>query len=162
MFLSIYHAIVYVAVPLIMFTMLALSLYITARVQDDFRWSAIAGLCAGFVAFATYVVSSFSNFKSPTLGLNAIPAFDWSPAIIGIVVGFGLLLLGRYVEVMRPGLVGLTVLFLSATSSTATLSYFFASHLRNFTIYLALGTLFGLLLFMVIFPRDVREGWRLF
>lgn len=159
MFASIYHAVVYIAVPAIMLSMLALSVYIMLRAPQGFRMSAVAGFSAGLVAFAIYVFSSFSDFRSPTLGLDAIPTFKWLPIVIGAAVGFGLLLLGGLLEILRPGLVGLFVLFLAATSSTAAFSYFFASPLRADSIYLALGCLFGLLVYVVLFPGNVREAF---
>ena len=122
---DVYHAVVYIAVPVIMLLMLMLSLFVTARVPREYRLSSVAGLFAGFVAFAIYVVSSFSDFRSPTLGLDAIPTFKWLPIVIGAAIGFGLLLLGQFLDVARPGLVGLFVCF-GGTSSMAGFSYFFA------------------------------------
>ena len=119
------------------------------------RLPAIAGLAAGLVAFAIYVVSSFSDLRSPSLGLEPIPKFQLFPLIIGGAAGFGLLPLGKFLDNARSGLVGLFILFLTATSSSALFSYFFASPLRTSAIYLALGFMSGALVNIVLFsPAD--------
>lgn len=157
-FRDIYHAIVYIAVPVIMLSTLGLGIFVTMRAPRNSKLSAVAGFAAGLVVFAIYVVSEFSNFRSPTLGLNAIPTFKPIPVAIGAAVGFGLLLLGQFLEIARSGLLGLFVLFLVATSSTAAFSYFFNSSLRANTIFLALGCLAGLLIYIVLFSQYVRSS----
>ncbi len=72
---GVYHAVLYIVIPVIMLSMLALGVYVTMRVPRSFKISALAGFAAGLVIFAIYFVSEFSNFRSPTLGLNAIPTF---------------------------------------------------------------------------------------
>jgi hypothetical protein len=157
MIVAIYRAVIYVAVPLIILTPFALSVSVTRRSPRSLRLSAVSGMFAGLVAFATYLVGSFSGARAPELGLSKTPHFSWFPLASGIVVGFTILLLAQSFTRIRPGLVGLFVLFLSATSSTATFSYFFASPIRDATVFLALGSLFGVLLYIVLNPDLARE-----
>jgi hypothetical protein len=157
---GVFHAILYVVVPVIMLSMLGLGVFVTMRVPRSFKLSALAGFAAGLVIFAIYFVSEFSNFRSPSLGLNAVPTFKPVPIIAGAAIGFGLLLLARFLEVARAGLVGLFIMFLVATSSTAVFSYFFNSPLRADTVFLALGCLGGLLVYVVLFSDSVRTTLR--
>lgn len=122
-----------------------------------YRLSARAGLFAGLVAFAIYVVSSFSALQAPSLRALKLPTFHPIPAAIGAVLGFTLLQLVQLAkEKMTAGLVGLFVLFLVGTSSVAVFSYFFASPLRGFAIYFTLSTLFGMLVDVMLFPTAIE------
>ncbi|MEW2382588.1 hypothetical protein AB0873_10950 [Micromonospora sp. NPDC047707] len=155
----VYSAVVFVVIPSIMIAMLMLGFYVARRVSRDFRLSAMAGLCAGLVGFAIYVVASFSRLRSPELALDGLPRFHWIPSIIGFVVGFSVLLLVRFFR-LTAGLVGLMVLFLTFAGSTSAFSYFFASPLRGFAIFLALSAMFGMLLNVLLFPEPIREVLR--
>lgn len=135
--------------------MFVAGLYVSQRAKN-FQYSAYAGLCAGLVCFVIYVVSSFTTFQAPSLVVKTLPSFHILPVTLGAVLGFLILLLLNYLR--RPsGLVGLFVLFLIASSSIAAFSYFFASPLRSFAIYFALGSLFGMLLHIILFPEAIRE-----
>jgi hypothetical protein len=156
---SIYHVIVNGVIPAIMLSMLALSIYSTQKVHSEYRLSARAGLSAGLVLFAIYVVSSFADSTVPQLALNQRPAFDWFSCLGGAILGFSALFLAR-IEQLRAGLVGVFTLILAATSSVAVFSYFFASPLRDFAVFFALFSLFGFLLHLVLFPDTLREVLR--
>jgi hypothetical protein len=138
-----------------MLVMFALPLYITARIPKELRYPAIAGVFAGLVAFAIYVVGSLSDFRSPSHGLGALPKFQLFPVVVGGAAGFGMLLLGKFLDNTRSGLVGLFIAFLTATSSIALFSYYFASPLRTSAIYLAFGFMSGACVNIMLFsPTD--------
>jgi hypothetical protein len=151
----IYSAIIYTIVPAIILSIFVLSLYIAVKLPKESRPSGIAGLFAGIVAFAIYVVSSFSYPSSPAADLSSLPTFKLAPVVIGGVAGFGLLLLIKFLGTARSGLVGLFIAFLTATSSSALFSYFFASPLRAYAINLAFGVIFGALVnILFLFSTD--------
>jgi MFS family permease len=149
--INIYHAIIYILAPATMLSPLVLSLFIAIRLPKESRLPAVAGLFSGIIAFAIYVVSSFSDITSAAIGLNFLPAFKLVPVAVGGVVGFGLLLLIKFLRTARAGLVGLFIAFLAATSSIALFSYFFASPLRASLIYLALGFIGGTYVNIAVF-----------
>jgi hypothetical protein len=151
----VYKSIVYILAPAIMLSFLVLAIYITVKVSRESKISAIAGLCLGLIFFATYVWSSFSSFERSTVALG-LPAFGWLPTVVGSIVGFGLLLLGRILEIARSALAGLLILFLTATSSSAIFSYYFSSLSRSESIDLGLGGIFGILIYIVLFPDAIR------
>jgi hypothetical protein len=153
---TIYDAVINIVIPGIMLAMLIFSVYVAGKASSRYRLSAIAGLSAGLVVFAIYVVSSLSASESPQFALNRTPTFSWLPVGIGIVLGFTALFL-VHVPQLRSGLIGLFTLFLAATSSVAVFSYFFASPLRDFSIFFALSALFGMLLHVALFPEGVRD-----
>ncbi|HCU93249.1 MAG TPA: hypothetical protein DHU96_11155 [Actinobacteria bacterium] len=152
----IYRIVVDFIVPGIMLVMFGVGIYLSAKVPQQFRLSAVAGLCAGLVAFAVYVVSSFTKFQAPALNVTSLPSFHWVPTIIGAVMGFAMLRVLQYLK-LNAGLLGLFILVLIASSSIAAFSYFFASPLRDFAIYFALSTAVGMLLHVMLFPERIRE-----
>ena len=152
---AVYKSIVYILAPAIMLSIFALAIYITVKVSRESKISAIAGLCLGLIFFVTYAWSSFSGFERLTIALG-LPAFGWLPTVIGSIVGFGLLLLGRILEIARSALSGLFILFLTATSSSAIFNYYFDSLSRSEFIYLGLGGIFGILIYLVLFPDAIR------
>lgn len=130
--------------------MLAFSLYITINAPRHYRLSTNAGFLAGLVAFTIYLVSSFSKAQIPAIGLDHTPAIHWTPILIGGLLGFTTPFL-VHIEQLRPGLLGLLTLFLSATSSIAVFSYLYVSPLRDLFIFLALSAMLGMLLHVVLF-----------
>lgn len=156
---SVYNSIIYVGVPMIILSMLFLSMYLAVKTPRESRLSATAGLFAGLVAFTIYLVGSFSGANPPRAGLEHTPSFKWLPLVAGVVAGFMIPFLAQKFQRIHAGLTGIFVLFLSATSSTATFSYFFASSLRDVTIFLALGSLFGILIYAVFYHPLIRDAF---
>jgi hypothetical protein len=153
---SIYNAILNVVIPGIMLAMLIFGIYIAAKTSKVNRISAIAGISAGFVAFAIYVVSSFSNSQAPQAGVGEIPVFHWIPVAVGLVLGFAVLRVAPLLKV-HASLVGLLTLFLTATGAISSFSYFFMSPSRDFTIFFGLSVLFGMLTHLALFSTLTRE-----
>ena len=158
MLTDIYHAIVYFVVPGILLALLVAAIFASQVVPRELRLSARAGLCAGLVAFAIYVASSFENFQAPPHSAKTLPEFHWIPALSGLVLGFALLM---FLQVLKfvPALIGLLTLLLVASTSSAAFSYFYISRQRDYTIYFALSVLLGVLLYIIFFSRNetVRE-----
>lgn len=153
---TIFHAVEYVVIPLILLLIFAFGIYVIRRVGREYRVSARAGLAAGLVVFAIYVISSLSDVPTPINTNLTLPSFNWHPAVIGAILGFVLLLvLARFER--NAGLVGLTVLVLIASSSVAAFSYLFTSPLRQFAIYFSLSMLFGMLVEVMIFPDRIKS-----
>jgi hypothetical protein len=154
----VYHWIIYFIIPGIMIAILVVGIYLSQRVPNRYRLSARAGLGAGVLAFIIYVAASFRNLQAVPPNASTLPVFHWAPMIIGLVLGFAILLLMQLLR-LTPALVGLFFLFLVATSSTAALSWFFVSSTRDFTIFFALSALLGTLLYIIFFSEKdvVRE-----
>ena len=151
----VYHWVIYFVIPGIMITILVAGIYISQRVPSRYRLSARAGLGAGVVAFIIYIAASFRNLQAEPPNASTMPTFHWMPALIGLVLGFALLLLLQLLK-LTPALVGLFFLFLVTTTSTAAFSYFFVSRTRDFTIFFALSALLGTLLYIIFFSeKDV-------
>ena len=146
-----YHDVDNAIDPLIMLAALNLGIYISRHGTREYRLSANSGLYAGLVAFSIYVVSSFSSSQTLQLRVLQLPGFNFLPVALGIVLGFAVLQIVR-ISKLTSGLVGFFILFLVASGSIALFSYFFASPLRNFTVYFALSTLFGGLISVMLFP----------
>jgi hypothetical protein len=158
--LMISELVVYAVTPIILVSFLVLSVYVTAKVARADKVSTIAGFYLGLVVFVTYERKSLPGFGSQTLhAASAIPAFELLPTVAGCIIGFGLLLLGRILEVARRGLVGLVMLFLVASSSTAIYSYFFNSPQGSGSIDLALGCMLGILIFLILVPQIVSNSF---
>lgn len=154
----IYGSVVWVVIPLIILSMLIFSLMIVANVTvPDSKVSVRAGLLAGLVLFVIYVVSQLQSIHVPDLS-NYSPHFNWFNGIvllIGFIVGFFFLWGIRILAPTR--LVGLLTLILSAASLSALFSYFFASNVRDVTLFFALSTVFGILVHVMFFPKTLRE-----
>lgn len=154
----IYGSFVWVIIPLIILSMLIFSLMIVARVtMADSKISVRAGLLAGLVLFVIYVVTQLQSIHVPNLS-NYSPHFNLFSGVvllIGFIVGFFLLWGIRILAPTR--LVGLLVLILSAASLSALFSYFFASNVRDITLFFALSTVFGILVHVMFFPKTLRE-----
>jgi len=154
----IYGCFVWVIIPLIILSMLIFSLVIVARVtMPDSKVSVRAGLLAGLVLFVIYVVSQLQSIHVPNLSSYS-PHFNLLSVLvllIGFVVGFFFLWGIRIVAPTR--LVGLLTLILSSASLSALFSYFFASNIRDITLFFALSTVFGILVHVMFFPKTLRE-----
>ena len=125
----VYHWVIYFIIPGTMIAILVAGILISQRVPSRYRLSARAGLGAGVVAFIIYIAASFRNLKAEPPSASTMPTFHWLPAVIGLVLGFAILLLLQLLK-LAPALVGLFFLFLVTTSSTAAFSYFFVSRTR--------------------------------
>lgn len=149
--------VLWVVVPGIMLIMLTLPLRIINRAEGDAKASARAGFWAGLLLFVLYVVSQLPTLRTPSLIPGSLPSFDLTPTAIGAVIGFGFLLVMRYVA--PTPFVGLLTLSLAALSSIALFSYIFVEGFRATVMYFALGATFGALLFVVLLPGMARKIW---
>lgn len=113
--------------------------------------SARAGFGAGLVIFVVYVISQLALVRAPDFSTNQFPQLELLPLATGALIGFIILLGVRLVK--ADALSGMVTLLLSAASSIALFSYIFMAAMRNSMGYLALGTVFGALLFVVFFPQ---------
>ena len=113
--------------------------------------SSRAGFWAGLVIFVVFVISQLHLARAPDLSLNQLPQLELLPLLVGALVGFNILLVARLIR--AEALLGIVTLLLSAASSIALFSYIFMAGARNGMSYLALGTVFGALLFVVFFPQ---------
>lgn len=154
----IYGCVVWIIIPMIILSMLIFSLMIVAHVTvPESKVSVRAGLLAGLVLFVIYVVSQLQSIKVPNLSRYS-PHFDLFSGIvllIGFFVGFFFLWGIRILAPTR--LVGLLTLILSAASLSALFSYFFASNIRDITLFFALSIVFGILVHVMFFPKTLRE-----
>lgn len=148
--------VVYVVVPGIMLTMLSAGFVVAARAKDQSRLSARAGVGGGLVLFAIYFVTTTDSSRPPAFGLDSHFDASWLPEIGGFVGGFGVLAVVQATRLLS-GFVGLLTLFLASTSSIALYGYFFASPSRDFAVSFALCSLFGMILYVVLFGKGVRE-----
>jgi hypothetical protein len=113
--------------------------------------SSRAGFWAGLVIFVVFVISQLGLVRTPDLNPSALPQLELLPLLGGALVGFVILFMVRIIK--ADALMGIVTLLLSAASSIALFSYIFMAGARNGMGYLALGTVFGALLFVVFFPQ---------
>lgn len=146
-------AITFILVPGVMLAMVALGVGIAIRPGGGPRLAAFAGVGAGIVAFTIYFTLLPGTGQAIVTESNAA-AFVIS--VLGAVVAFAVLAvvqLGRY----RRALVGLFPMFLVGTNTIALYSYFSASSLRVGVVQFALGSLFGILLYVIIFHDRFKK-----
>jgi hypothetical protein len=123
--------------------------------QGPPRRSATAGFLAGLVLFVVFVVSQLDAIREPSFEFSRFPSLEVIPMGLGLVIGFVLLLVVRWIT--PTPLVGLLTLLLAAASSSALYTYIFIESLRSTLLFLTLGTALGALLHIVFFPSSVRD-----
>ncbi len=156
MLTAIYGLIVWVVVPGIIAAILLFSFLIPSFIRDkQFKVSAIAGFWAGLLLFVIYAVSQLHTIQEPDLSITSLPDFNLIATVIGAVVGFCLLRILIFLK--TTPIIGLITLILSAASSSALFSYLFTASIRGFAMFVAIGTIFGMLLYIVLFPQTINE-----
>ncbi|MFI9387549.1 hypothetical protein [Kutzneria sp. NPDC052558] len=148
--------VVYIVMPAIMLTMLAAGFVVASRATEQSRLSARAGVGGGLVVFAIYFVTTTDSSRPPAFGLDSHFDGSWLPIVAGFVCGLGVLSAVQATR-LQSGFVGLLTLFLAATSSIALYGYFFASPSRAFAVSFALSSMLGMILYVVLFGKGVRE-----
>ena len=152
---TLYGIIIWAIVPGVMIAMFLLGGLMTAGLKDaDNKLSARAGFWAGLIVFVVYVINKLSTLPASALNFDWRPDFDFLYVLMGAAVGFVFLMI---VSVLRSTKgVGIVTLILSAASSLALFNYFFDADMRNTVMFFSLGALFGVLMFVVIFPQRLR------
>lgn len=151
----IYFSIIFIIIPGIILAFFLISALLPGRAADrDAKFSGRAGFWAGLVIFAVYAVSAIAKVTTPDFSAERLPSFNWLGLIIGAIAGFVLLF---FVEFALPSRgIGVLTLILCAASTIGLFSYLFNSGIRNFTMYLALGALFGVLTNVIVNPSLAR------
>jgi hypothetical protein len=80
---------------------------------------------------------------------------SWIVLIIGGGIGFFLLWIVRVLIPTRG--IGVVTLLLTAASTCSLFSYVFIADIRDVAMFLALGTLCGLLIHIMFFPDTIPE-----
>jgi hypothetical protein len=151
----IYFAIIFIIIPGIILAFFVIAALLPKYAdEDNARFSGRAGFWAGLVIFAVYAVSAVARITTPDFNFEQLPSFNWLGLIIGIIAGFVFLFL---VELTLPSRgIGILTLILCAASTIGFFSYLFNSGIRDFTMYLTLGALFGVLLNVIVNPALAR------
>jgi hypothetical protein len=151
----IYFSIIFIIIPGIILAFFLISALLPGRAADrDAKFSGRAGFWAGLVLFAVYAVSAIAKVTTPDFSAERLPSFNWLGLIIGAIAGFVLLF---FVELALPSRgIGVLTLILCAASTIGLFSYLFNSGIRNFTMYLTLGALFGVLTNVIVNPSLAR------
>ncbi|UOY03732.1 hypothetical protein [Blastococcus sp. PRF04-17] len=150
-----YAVIIYGLIPAILLLYFLISARLPAMVQgEESRLSARAGFWAGVVLFAAYCVVVIPGIDDLDFNVQSLPAFNLWGMLLGLIVGFFFLGVLEFLLPTRG--VGLLTLLIAAASSIALFSYLFQADARDFTMYLTLGTLFGGLFHIVLFPRVAK------
>lgn len=151
----IYFGIIFVAIPLVMIWFFVAAAVLPKRAPDlNAQFSGRAGFWAGLVVFAGYAVSALSGISSPDFNVSRLPSFHFIGAALGTFFGFVIPLVTEKALPSRG--IGVLTLFLSAASSVGLFSYLFYSDVRDFTMYFALGSMFGVLMNIVFLPAVIH------
>lgn len=148
----------YGVMPGIMIAMLLAGLVIAIRAHSEQRISAFAGVAGGLIVFGIYFLKTFQGTDvKPKAGLANLVDASWLPALAGLVVGFAVLLGVQATGRLRGGLYGLLTLFLTGTSCIALFGYFYDSPMRAVTVLFALGAMLGMIFYIILYSRNIRE-----
>jgi len=147
----IYGVIIYGLIPAILIAYFIIAAKIPSMVvNSEVKLSARAGFWAGVVVFAAYCVIAIPGIDKLNFDVNSLPSFNLWGLLLGLALGFAFL---RVLESLMPNRgVGVLTLLMAAASAIALFSYLFQANARDFTMYLTLGTLFGGLMNVVLFP----------
>ncbi|MBI3978411.1 MAG: hypothetical protein HY331_09530 [Chloroflexi bacterium] len=156
---TVVSAVIYWGVlPTILIGLFFFSTTICSRVPDgEPKTSANAGFWAGLVLFVIFAVAQLPYVQEPQFRPGTRLSLDWGPTFLGVVLGFGLMWVMRYVVPTR--FVGVLVLLLTAASPSALYGFVFIESLRRLVLFVSLGLAFGTLLHLVIFPGAAKEIW---
>ncbi|MET9225741.1 hypothetical protein [Lentzea sp. NPDC003310] len=146
----------YAVVPGVMAVMLLVGVAIAIWADSAHRISAYAGVGIGIMTFIIYFMMSGDMGVLQRAGLTSL-SVAWLPIVLGLLVGFTVLLAVERATQLRTGIQGLITMFLTATSSTALFGYFYDAPMRNFTVLFAASATVGILMYFVFFSHRVRE-----
>ncbi|OQY48501.1 MAG: hypothetical protein B6242_02210 [Anaerolineaceae bacterium 4572_78] len=147
----------WLVVPSIILGVFSFATTIIAKApKGEINVSAHGGFWAGIVLFVMYVVSQIGQVSLPHISL-VLPVLKVEPLGLGLVIGFALVGIVRYV--IHTRFVGLLSLLLISMSATILFQYVFFADLRSIMLSSTLGFAFGALLHISIFPNSIRELW---
>lgn len=151
----IYFTIIFLVIPAIISAFFVIAALLPGRASNgDATLSGRAGFWAGLVIFAGYAISAIASINAPEFNVDRLPSFNWFGVIIGVIIGFLFLF---FVGAALPSRgIGVLTLVLSAASTIGLFSYLFTSGARDFTMYLTLGALFGVLANVIFDPALAR------
>lgn len=149
-------------IPLTMIAIFIFGLIIASRARErNAKVAAWAGFLAGFVCFVLYAISQKQTPQAALSSLSQLPTFAMSnlvtTVLCTIIVAALLRLLSAFSVLARY--IGFITLILSGASLSALDSYFFVASFREPAIYLTLGFILGILLFIVVWPDEGRKLW---
>lgn len=148
----IYGMVLWVVVPCIMLGMFIFGIII-CNWADEKR-SAWAGLGLGLIVFILYLISKLSILQDINFTFNPHPDFgvgSWEILITGGITGIFLLTIVRLLIPTRR--IGIITLILTSASTCSLFSYIFIANIRDGAMFFTLGTLCGLLIHVMFFPK---------
>ncbi len=157
---TIIQTILGVAVQWMIVPLILLSVFNMARrlaktaTNPDLKASAWAGLWAGLVIFVIIVSSQLQDMRAASFGPGSFPGLSSTPLILGLILGFLILLGVRRSAPTR--MIGLITMLLSSASTSALYSYVFIVDMRGPLLYSTLGLAFGVLVHIALFPASVN------
>lgn len=154
-----YGVVLWVIVPCIIVGMFIFAMIICSHADE--KRSAWSGFLLGLILFVLYIISKLSELQSINFAFNSFPKFgfgSWVTLILGGVVGFALLFIVRVLIPTRG--IGIVCLILTSASTCSLFSYIFVENIRDTAMFLALGTLCGLLVHVMFIPETLPEIFR--
>ena len=143
-------------IPSLLLQLILLGKKIGVRVKEQERKiSAQAGWWAGLVLFAFFFVNQFANFaipeafSTPSININLMTCSG------GIAVG--MLSLWLFKKYLSQKAIGAVTALLSYSGSMSLYSYLFIRTYNELLLSATLGLVFGVLLYLIVFPKDFRE-----
>ena len=144
-------------VPLIILSVFGFASTIVAKApHGEIKTSANSGFWAGMILFVMYIVSQIGNLGLPHISLT-LPILELDPLGFGLLIGLSLLGLLRYAVSTR--FIGLMSLLLVAVSASSLFQYIFFDDIRSLMLSFTLGSAFGALLHVAIFPKSIQVFW---
>jgi hypothetical protein len=155
----------WVIVPAIILSLFFLAWAIARSMNDrEMKTSAWAGFGAGLVIFVIYTASQLESIQEPATDFSGLPGFRPWALLIGFLIGFVPLLIGKLLTTIPPAkpamptlLVGTITLLLSASSLSALVTYIFINSLQPSILYGALGISLGILVYIALIPSSVKS-----
>lgn len=118
-----------------------------------------AGFWCGLVLFVIFIVYTMRLVQLPDFSQTKTLDFNLLGVIIGIIIGFSLLILLRLTLKYTP-ISSFIILILTFSSLSALYSYFFIQTFNNIIISSTLGLVLGALLYIMIIPQSISEVLR--
>lgn len=143
-------------IPGIIISLLVFTMSIAKASQERYsKISGWAGIWAGLVVSAGYMVSQLNEIDSTNREFSSLPEILILPLALGFVAGFSLLWLASILASTR--LIGLVTLPLSAVGTSAFFNYIFIGNLHALILYVTLGVMFGVFLYVTLLLLSIKS-----
>lgn len=144
-------------VPIILISLFCFDIVIIKKEKDsDKKRSAIAGILAGLVVFAVFVVNRLQYGIVLRLDFPSTGLLELLPLGFGVIVGF---LFISFMRKLANKALGIITMSISATSTIALFIFLFSTDLQLHVLNAVLGYALGILLYIVLFSAKSKDYW---